>query len=335
MTQLRNRKILLLIVMVAMTAAFTVISPYYLKLSNWMSILREASNVGILAIGMTFVIIVGGIDLSVGSVFSICAMLYVRLFEGTGLPTIVVMLIVILFSAAIGTLNGLAVTRLKVPDFIATLASMTILRGLTVIIAPRDMNGNVASINISNKTFSSLADKIGPIYIVFLVFVVLCVLAHLILKYTKLGTSVYALGANAKSAMLSGIDGRKIKLFTYMLSGLMAGIAATFYTARIRTATVDLGSGIETTVIAAVVVGGTSFAGGEGDIIGTAIGAIFLEALQNGLYKLDISATFDPIIIGCVIILSILLDSIFARFSGSKASAKVKRLQKGVGQSAK
>lgn len=334
MTQLRNRKLLLLIVLAVMTTAFTIISPYYIKFSNWMSILREASNVGILAIGMTFVIIVGGIDLSVGSVFSICAMLYVRLFEGTALPTIVVVLAIILFSAAIGTINGLVVTRLNVPDFIATLASMTILRGLTVIVAPRDMNGNVASINISNKAFSALGDKIGPVYIVFIVFVALCVIAHLVLKHTKIGTSIYALGANAKSAMLSGIDGMKIKLITYTLSGLMAGIAATFYTARIRTATVDLGSGIETSVIAAVVVGGTSFAGGEGDIIGTAIGAIFLKALQNGLYKLDIAATFDPIIIGCVIILSILLDSILVRFSGSKTSVKMKKLQKGVRQDA-
>lgn len=334
MTQLKKRKILLLAVMIAMTAAFTIVSPYYIKFSNWMSILREASNVGILAVGMTFVIIVGGIDLSVGSVFSICAMLYVRLFEGTSLPTIVVVLAVLLLSVGIGALNGLFVTRLKVPDFIATLASMTILRGLTIIAAPRDMNGNVASINISNKAFSSLADKIGPVYLVFIAFVVICVVAHLILKYTRIGTSAYALGANAKSAMLSGIDAKKVKMFTYGLSGLTAGIAATFYTARIRTATVDLGSGIETSVIAAVVVGGTSFAGGEGDIIGTAIGAIFLKALQNGLYKLDISATFDPIIIGCVIILSILLDSILAHFSGRKAPAGKAARRKGASQNA-
>lgn len=322
MTSLKKRKILLVVTLVLITIFFTIKSPYYLKPSNLLTILREASVLGIMAIGMTYVIITGGIDLSVGSVFAICSMLYVDLFYVMNLPAVPAILIVLVLSLGIGAVNGLLVTKVQLPDFIATLATMTVFRGLTTIIAPRDASGNVVSVNIKNKLFASLAEEIGPVHSVIIVFAVLCVIAHIILRYTKTGISIYATGANAKSASLSGIRTTRAKMFAYMFSALMAGIAATFYTARIRSATVDLGAGVETDVIAAVVVGGTLFAGGEGDILGVALGAIFLKALQNGLYKLDVSSAYDPIIVGCVIIAAIMMDSLLGKVKLPKGKSK-------------
>lgn len=323
MEQFKKRKILLLTLLAVMFIAFTIKSPYFLKIDNLMSIGREGSTVGILALGMTLVIIAGGIDLSIGSIIAFSAMLCLGIYsKNPRFPAGLMALIVLAIGVAIGLLNGMLITKLKVPDFIVTLSTQTIFRGLTTIIAPKDAFGNILNININNKSFSAIAGKVGPVHNVIIAFAFLSVFTYFLLRHTRQGTCVYAVGAHQRSARLSGIDVDRTKIFTYMYSGLMAGIAALFMCARIRTGTADLADSYETEVIAATIVGGTAFSGGRGDIPGTVIGAIFLATLQNGIYKFNISTSFDPIILGTVIIISIMFDEVSRRISAVRASKR-------------
>jgi len=324
----KSRKTLLLVILAGMFVIFTINSQYFLTPDNVLSILREASTVGIMALGMTLVIITAGIDLSVGSVVAFCAMMITNLFVYTSMPLLPAVLVTCAAGIAVGVFNGIAITKLNIPDFIVTLSTMVIFRGLTAVIAVRDAGGFIKNVTIPNLDFGFISGKIGPIYNIIICFVVLAFLSSFILKKTRIGTHIYATGADRRSAMLSGINVGRAKVFAYAFSGLMAGVAAIFMSSRIMSAIVDLADGIEMDVIAAVVVGGTLFAGGKGDIWGTVLGAVFLATLQNGIYKFDISSAYQPVILGIVIIASIMLDELSRRFKikkqqgGSPAPAK-------------
>lgn len=326
-----KRKVLLLLLLYLLGIIFSNQSDSFLKSRNLMSIGLEGGTVGILACGMTFVIICGGIDLSCSSLIALDAMLCFKAFvSNQQFNAYAMMLIVLAMNLLVGLYHGLVITKLKVPDFIVTLSSQIILRGLTVIIAPLNEAGNILNVNIENKAFTSLYNKVDignmSFRIVFFAFVVMVVISQIILKYTKKGTSIYAVGTNARAATLTGISVPLTKTFAYMYSAFATGIAALFMCARVGTGTADLASGYEMDVIAATIVGGTAFSGGRGDVIGSALGAIFLAVMENGIYKFpNVSTSLMPVIIGLVIIVSIMFDQILAWILDGIRSARLRR----------
>lgn len=307
------RKLISAGLLLALIIVFTVSSNYFLTLNNFMEIFRDASVVGIIGIGVTMVILTAGIDLSTGSIMALVGMTMANIYRYTLFPIGLMVLLGILVGLAAGLFNGFIVTRLRLPEFIATLSTMSIYRALTYIISIKQ-NGLITSQALKARSFVALGRSVGGIYYVIIAFVFLVILGQIILKYTRFGTNLYAAGSNMKAAQLSGIDTDRTRTLAYMITGLCTGIAAVFMTARLQSTTALVGEGMEFDVIAAVVVGGCSLAGGRGDIIGTLIGAVFMATLDNGIYKFQINTAYQLIIKGIIIICVVVFDSWYNNF---------------------
>lgn len=278
------------------------ISPRFLTVSNILNVLTQVSVNAILAIGMSFVILTGGIDLSVGSILAITGAV-VATFAKAGGNIFPGIMVAIIIGGAIGLFNGLIVSKGKVQAFIVTLATMTIFRGVTYVYT----NGNPISGLGDNLTFIGSKAIFGiPIPIFFIVIVLF--IAWYALNQTRFGRYVYALGGNEDSARLSGINTDKIKTLVYVISGVTAAISGIIVTSRIGSASPNAGTGFELDAIAAVVLGGTSLAGGEGKVTGTIIGALIIAVLNNGLNLMNVSPFYQSIVKGSVILLAVLLD---------------------------
>ena len=326
MRQESVRRIISICLLVLLIAVFGLTRSYFLASKNVFAFLRDASVTGILAVGVTFVIITAGIDLSTGALTALCAMIMANIIYY--LPTVpvpVICIASILIGIAGGILNGLVVTKLKLPDFIATLASQGIFRGLTMLFAIREA-GRIRNQVIKNRAFLAFSGKIGGLFYVTIVFAVMVIIGQLLLKKTKIGVYTYATGSNRKSSDLSGIPSDRIKQFAFGLSGFCCGLAAIFLLARTGAATVELGTGLEFDVIAAVVVGGCAFSGGRGDVIGSMIGALFMAILTNGIYKYNLGSEYHVIIKGVVIIIMVLFDAVYQRWFRSRTKRSSKKM---------
>ncbi len=281
----------------------TLTSPYFLDSRNLVNILLQSSINAIVAIGMTFVIITGGIDLSVGSVLALSGVIMGFMSKGGYgvFPTIIVGMGV---GALFGWINGFLVDKGKIPPFIATLGTMSITRGLALI-----LTGGLTLYGLSEgfKQFGSgyiFGFIPNPIVITFIVFFA----AHFILTRTAFGLYVYAIGGNEEATRLSGIDVSKYKTYVYIISGVCAAIGGIILNARLNSAEPIAGSGYELNAIAASVIGGCTLSGGEGTVFGTIIGAIIMGMLQNILNLLNIQAYYQQLVIGLVIIGAVLMD---------------------------
>ena len=312
MRQETVRRLVSVALLLLLVLFFGTTSRDFLTSANILTFLREAAVVGIVAVGMTFVIITAGIDLSVGAVLAFVSMLCANLLYYSQAPVPVILLIAAAAGSLAGLLNGFFVTRLHLPDFIATLASMGIFRGLTLIIAIRT-HGQITNKVIGNPDFLILGGHIGGLYLVTLVFFAVVVLGQVVLKRTRFGVYVYAVGAHRKSAELSGIPTGLVKAAVYGISGLCCAIGAVFLTARLQTAIPEMGMGLEFDVIAAVVIGGCAFNGGRGDIVGSLIGALFMTVLTNGIYKYNLPSAFQLILKGGVIVGVVVFDSVYRK----------------------
>lgn len=284
----------------------SVLSPTFFTVSNLLNVFRQTSINAIIAAGMTFVILTGGIDLSVGSILAFSGAVAASMLA-SGSSVIVATIVAVVIGAVSGFANGIVISKGKLQPFIATLATMTILRGLTLVFT----DGKPVSIGASNNAISF--GKIGggqiagiptPAIIMVLAFA----LCFYILTQTKMGRYVYALGGNEEATKLSGLDTDKIKTYVYTISGILAAIAGVIVTARLYSAQPTAGSGYELDAIAAVVLGGTSLSGGQGTIIGTVIGALIIGILNNALNILDVSSYYQMIVKGIVILIAVLLD---------------------------
>lgn len=295
-----------LVGLLALIVVVSILSPSFLSTKNIFNILRQTSVNGIIAAGMTFVILTGGIDLSVGSILGIsgavCASILV-----SGQNVVIAVLAALVVGAVVGFLNGFIISKGKLQPFIATLATMTVLKGLTLVYT----NGNPITLG-SNELAMSFG-KIGggtilgiptPAMIMILVFMV----CYYILHNTKMGRYTYALGSNEEATKLSGLNTDKIKIWVYTISGILASIAGIIITSRLYSAQPTAGSGYELDAIAAVVLGGTSLNGGKGKITGTIIGALIIGVLSNALNILDVSSYYQTMVKGAVILLAVLLD---------------------------
>lgn len=291
-----------LIGLVLLCLVITIVTPSFLTVSNITNILTQVSVNAIIAVGMTFVILTGGIDLSVGSTLAISGALGASIVKSTGNIALAVMAAGIV-GITIGLINGLLISRGKLQAFIATLATMTIFRGATLVFTEGTPISKLpeAFVNIGNGKIFFM-----PIPVVITIVVALA--GIYVLSQTRFGRYLYALGGNEDSARLSGINTNKIKTLAYVISGFAAGIAGVIITSRIGSASPNAGTGFELDAIAAVVIGGTSLAGGEGKISGTLIGALIIGVLNNGLNLMNVSPFYQSIVKGLVILMAVLLD---------------------------
>jgi len=279
-------------------------SSQFLTISNWTIIITQVSINALLAFGVTFVIITGGIDLSVGSIVAVAGVVAALLASQPDLPLIVPILGGLLAGLVFGLINGLIITKSKIAPFIVTLGIMTMGRGLALILS----KGRPIS-NLSDSfNFIGGGDIFGipfPIIVLVIVFII----SYLLLKNTVFGRYVYAIGGNEQAAWASGINVNKIKMAVYALCGTLAGLAGILLTSRITTGQPNAGAGFELDAIAAAIIGGTSTSGGTGTMVGTLIGALLIGVINNGLDLLNVSSYYQQVIMGAIIIGAVLLDS--------------------------
>jgi len=283
-------------------------SPYFLKVNNIFNLLRGMSTVGIMAIGMTMIIVTGGIDLSVGSLLAVSGMFTARLLYHQ-FPPFIALLGGFGLGFLLGTVNGLIITKVKVTPFIATLGMLSIGRGLTYLLAT-GLKGAVASnIPMRNEAINFLgAGYIRLVPFPVIEMAILVVVFSLFLKHTVLGRQIYAVGSNLEAARLSGVNVDRVRIFVYTLTGGFCALAGIMNGGLLSTAATNAGLGNELDVIAAVVIGGASLMGGEGTIIGAIIGAAIMAVIRNAFVLLHFSAYMQTIAIGAVIILAVSLD---------------------------
>lgn len=284
-------------------------SPYFWTYENIFNVARSMSTIGIMAIGMTMVIVSGGIDLSVGSVAAVSAMMTARQMSYAGWSPWLAFFTGIVVGLMCGAVNGLVITRLRVPPFIATLGMYSVARGLTFA-ASWGLQGSVASnIPMRDPQVNFLGGGyIGIVPFSVIEMAVLVVVATLFLSQTVLGRQIYALGSNEQAARLSGVRVSRVRLFVYTLTGGAAALAGIMSAGLLKSAMTNLGTGTELDVIAAAVIGGASLAGGEGTILGAIIGAAIMAVIRNAFVLLKMPIYMQNITIGVVIVMAVVLD---------------------------
>lgn len=289
--------------LIALCLLFTILSPYFLTTSNLLNVAQQSSIIAVISVGMTFVIITAGIDLSVGSVLAFSGVVMASVLHA-GLPIPIGIMVGLGVGFSCGLLNGLLVSYGKIPPFIATLGMMSIARGAGLWFTDgRPISG-------FDDSFRYLATgEILFIPVPVIIMIVVYVIAHLILTKTKMGRYTYAIGGNEKAAVLSGINIKLYLNIIYGIAGLLSALGAVMLTARLNSAQPIAGIMYELDAIAATVIGGTSLFGGKGTVIGTLIGALIIGVLRNGLNLLGVSSFIQQIVIGSVIIGAILLDT--------------------------
>ena len=297
-------KIIPFIGLILLVVVISVLNTAFLDLSNLLNLLRQVSINGLIAFGMTFVILTGGIDLSVGSILALSSA-FTAILITSGLDSIVALIVGVLGGFLLGVFNGVLVTFGSMAPFIATLATMTIFRGLTLVIT----DGNPIT-DLGDSYLFQLFGKgyfFGipvPAVTMIIVFIVLAI----ILQKTTFGRHTYAIGGNEVASKISGIKVNKVKILIYGISGLMSALAGAILTSRLNSAQPTAGTSYELDAIAAVVLGGTSLTGGKGRIVGTLIGVLIIGVLNNGLNLLGVSSFYQQVVKGIVILIAVLID---------------------------
>ena len=292
----------ILLALVVLAVAFSVMNPRFLSVNNFMNILQQVAVVAVAAYGMTYVILLGEIDLSVGSIIAVAGMVAAQAFAlGFGfVPTV---LMTLAAGALLGGVNGLLSAKLMIPSFIVTVATMGIYRGLVSL----PTNGAPAMIDDTTWIAIGANSWLGLPIIIWIV-LALFVFNHVLLSRTVFGRRAYLTGGNREAAVYSGIRVDRLKIVCFMLSGAMAAISGILLSSRLMSAQTNAGTGYELDAIAAVVLGGTSLAGGVGTMLGTLLGALIIGVINNGMNMLSVPFFFQLIVKGIVILLAVWLD---------------------------
>lgn len=311
-----------LLFLLLLVAVFATLQPRFLTPLNLFNILRQVSIYGVIAVGMTFVILTRGIDLSVGAVVALSGLVaavvakggiegrFMLTSDGSGFSWPVAALAAMAAGTIAGFLQGLTIARLAVPAFVVTLGGMTVFRGVALSI------GNGGPVSGFDEFFGWWGrGMIGPVPVPVIIFAAVALIAHFVLTQTRFGRSVYAVGSNPDAARLSGINTVRVTVMVYAIIGFCAGLGGFVLAARLNSAEAVAGSGYELTAIAAVVIGGTSLYGGTGSIGGTVIGALLIGVLLNGLVILNISPYTQQILVGLIIVAAVAFDSFIKRQS--------------------
>ena len=295
-----------LIALALLVVVVSILSPSFLTTKNIFNVLRQTSVNAIIAAGMTFVILTGGIDLSVGSILDISgAVCASMLVSGTNM--IIAIIVALAIGAVVGFLNGFIISKGKLQPFIATLATMTVFRGLTLVFTdgkPITLGSGDLAVAFGKIGGGSIFGIPTPAIIMIVVFLV----CGYVLNNTTMGRHTYALGSNEDAAKLSGLNTDKIKIAVYTISGILAAVAGIIITSRLYSAQPTAGNSYELDAIAAVVLGGTSLTGGKGKISKTIVGALIMGVLSNALNLLDVSSYYQMMVKGVVILIAVLLD---------------------------
>ncbi len=314
-----------LIFLLLLMLAFAIIEPRFLSSINLFNVMRQVSITGLLAIGMTFVILTAGIDLSVGSLLAFAGLVAAAVAKGgmqdrftVGDNTIgygwpLAALAAIAVGLTGGLLQGIAITRLKVPAFVVTLGGMSVFRGAALLFAA---GGPISGFQPDFTWWGQ--GKIYSVPVPVLIFLFAALIAHIVLSYTRFGRRVYAVGGNPEAARLAGLNVTSLICSVYIIMGFFAGLGAFVLSARLNSAEAVAGTGYELNVIASVVIGGTSLFGGAGSIFGTVIGTILIGVLLNGLVLMNVNSYIQQIIIGVIIVLAVAFDT-FAKSRRRKA----------------
>ena len=295
-----------LITLLVLILIVSCLSDNFFTLNNIFNILQQTSINAIIAVGMTLVILTSGIDLAVGSIFALAGAVTASMI-GADISPFIAICAALILSAILGAFSGVIIAKGKLQAFIATLVMMLILRGATLVYT----KGSPISIgtNDNSEMFEWIAfGRVFGIPVPIIIMLVVFAAAWYLLKYTRLGRYIYALGGNESATQLSGINVDKVKIIVYAMSGLLCAVASTIEISRLSSAQPTAGTGYEMDAIAAVVLGGTSMSGGRGKIIGTLIGALILGFLNNGLNMLGVDAYYQMIVKGVVILLAVLVD---------------------------
>ncbi|MCA9861808.1 MAG: ABC transporter permease [Thermomicrobiales bacterium] len=306
-----------LIFLALLVVILSILRPNFLSAFNIFNVMRQISFIGILAVGMTFVILTAGIDLSVGSLLAFSGIVCASVAKGSrslleggvtdpgGVRVLLAALAAILTGVIIGLLQGSLTARAGIPAFIVTLGGLGAWRGATLLWS-------------DGQPISSFSDDfkfwgqgfVGPLPVPVIFFLAMVIIGQIILKYTQYGRWIYALGGNPEASRLSGLNVKMLTTSVYVISGFCAGLAGFLLTSRLNSAEQVAGQGYELQAIAAVVIGGTSLFGGQGSMVGTLIGAMLIGVLNNGLVILNVSPYYQQIVIGAIIVLSVYIDQL-------------------------
>ncbi len=303
-----SQKYGLVIVFLILCLGLSLLTDRFLTVNNTINVLRQATINGIIAIGMTYVILTAGIDLSVGSILALTGVVTASLLQSEGIPVAVAIIAGLGLGALLGFVNGAIITRFKVPPFVTTLGMMTIARGLALTFTEgRPITGLPDGFRVVGT------GTLGPIPVPLLIAGIAFILGYVILNHTTIGEYIFALGNNPVAARYAGINTNIYTIFVYIVAGILAALAGMILTARLNSAQPTAGLAYEFDAIAAVVVGGTSFAGGEGSLWGTLLGVLVIAVLNNGLNLLNVSSFYQPVVTGVVIALALLFYKLIRR----------------------
>lgn len=292
-----------LIGLILLAIILSLATPAFLTGSNILNVGIQAATVAILAFGETFAIVAAGIDLSVGSVAAVSSMFAAYAGASMGMPAWLTVVIGIVAGAVFGALSGIANAYLKLPSFIATLAMMSVARGLTLVISDGRPISTSGVVNFFGGTILNI-----PVPIVMMI--IMGIIAAIILNFTTIGRSMYAVGGNMEASRLSGISVHKTQIVVFILSGIFAAVAGLVIAGRLHSAQPQAATGYEMDAIASTVIGGASLSGGKGKVSGTFVGAILLAVIRNGLNILNVSSFWQQVVIGLVIAAAVSFDTL-------------------------
>lgn len=303
-TLTQSSTLAIFLILVVMCVATAIMAPAFTKMSNILSTVRQFSTIAIAGIGVSMIIITGGIDLSIGSVYGLAGVVSALLMK-SGIPLFLALLIAILLSGVVGMASGSMVVYFKLPPFIATLGTMQITRSVCIILTGGyPVSKMDKSFNILGQ--GNLLGIPNPIWVM----IVVAIIFAIFLNKTTTGRRIFALGGNEEATRISGINTRFLKVLVYVLGAALAGLAGIITASKLGVGQPTAGTGFEMDAIAAVVIGGTSLLGGEGTVIGTILGAAIIGVLRNALVLLSIDSNFQMLIMGVVILVAVTIDQL-------------------------
>lgn len=305
-----SQEFIVFVVLAVLFVVMSFASPYFLKTQNIFNLLRNMSAIAVVGIGITMVLVTGGVDLSLGSVVAAAGMFTARLLW-MGVPELLAIFLGFMFGFLLGAFNGVIIAKIGVPPFITTLGMMSIARGLTYFFATGVKGAVACNIGVECPFILALGGGyLGPIPLPVIEMIVLVIAFQWFLNNTTLGRQIYALGSNREAARLSGVNIVFVEIFVYTLTGGLCALAGMMYAGLLSTAATNAGIGMEMDVIAAVVIGGASLAGGKGTIVGAVIGAAIMAIIKNAFVLLHLPTFVQTITLGVVVILAVAADSL-------------------------
>lgn len=297
----------ILIFLIVLFLVLSLSSPYFLTVENLTKVLRQVAVVGIVTVSMTMVILTGGIDLSVGSMLALCAVILAKLMVA-GVNVALAILMTLIAGMALGLFNGFLINKIKISPLISTLGTMTVYSGITYIIT-----GGTSIFGFPDSFAFIGQGYIFKIPVPIIILVLVYSFGFFVLNNTRFGRYLYGIGANERASILSGVNVKKIKYIAYIISGLLSSLAAVVMLSRVNSALPSLGEGLEFDVVTAVVLGGISVNGGEGRLRGVVIGLLIIAILSNGMILLGVGNYFQTVVKGLVLLVAVGIDNISKR----------------------